>query len=488
MVEGHNARVASPETRPRHGGRTHRPSAPPRVPAPYSAQSSERVERRATFMRRSLAGADVVGALVAIAVASLLTQGHLHPEMLASTPLLVLVAKLSGLYDRDEIVLHRSTIDELPALVRLAATGAMVLWVTHTWLGRVEVAVLGVLLLVAIFAARSVARSVVSRAMSPERCIIVGDRAAIDRLTAALERHVDVVGVVPLGTGAHDTLGDMAPDLAIEPLARETRADRVLVAPSVHVDPDVPLAIVTRSKALGLHVSILPRMLEVVGSSVAFDHVNGMVMLGVNRFGLTRSSALVKRMMDVVGATLMLVAAAPVMLCAAIAIRIESPGPVLFRQRRVGRNGAPFTLLKFRSMVDGADALRAELRELSIGGDGMFKAPADPRVTRVGRFLRRTSIDELPQLLNVLKGEMSLVGPRPLVHDEDRRIAGWHRRRLHLTPGLTGPWQVLGSPERRVPLREMVTIDYLYAANWSLWSDIKVLLRTVAHVVGARGV
>jgi lipopolysaccharide/colanic/teichoic acid biosynthesis glycosyltransferase len=176
------------------------------------------------------------------------------------------------------------------------------------------------------------------------------------------------------------------------------------------------------------------------------------------------------------------------MALATIAIRLESAGPILFRQQRVGRNGEPFTMLKFRTMFDGADQMREELRALSNAGDGMFKVRDDPRVTRVGRFLRRTSLDEMPQFINVLRGEMSLVGPRPLVADEDARIAGWHRRRLHLTPGLTGPWQVLGSGESRVPLRDMVTIDYLYAANWTLWSDAKVLLRTVAHVVRARGV
>jgi lipopolysaccharide/colanic/teichoic acid biosynthesis glycosyltransferase len=229
-------------------------------------------------------------------------------------------------------------------------------------------------------------------------------------------------------------------------------------------------------------------MFEVIGSSVQFDHVDGLVMLGVHRFGLSRSSQVVKRTMDVCGAALALVIAAPVMALVALAIRLEGPGPILYRQKRVGRNGQLFTMLKFRTMVPGAHQLREELRALSSAGDGMFKVRDDPRVTKVGRFLRKTSLDELPQFINVLGGEMSLVGPRPLVIDEDARIAGWHRRRLDLTPGLTGPWQVLGSRDNRVPLRDMVTIDYLYAANWSIWSDVKVLLRTVAHVCRAKGV
>jgi lipopolysaccharide/colanic/teichoic acid biosynthesis glycosyltransferase len=157
---------------------------------------------------------------------------------------------------------------------------------------------------------------------------------------------------------------------------------------------------------------------------------------------------------------------------------------VLFRQTRVGRDGQTFEMLKYRSMHDGADARKAELLERNES-DGLFKIADDPRITRVGRFLRKTSLDELPQLVNVLRGQMSLVGPRPLVVEDDRRVEGWYRRRLHLTPGITGEWQVFGAA--RIPLREMVTIDYLYVSNWSLWADVKILLRTIPCVVGRRG-
>jgi lipopolysaccharide/colanic/teichoic acid biosynthesis glycosyltransferase len=207
-------------------------------------------------------------------------------------------------------------------------------------------------------------------------------------------------------------------------------------------------------------------------------------VLGVRRFGLTRSSARVKRATDLLGAGLGILATAPVMAVLAILIRLDSHGPVFFRQDRVGRNGRPFEMLKFRSMVDGAEARRAELEAFNES-DGVFKIAEDPRVTRIGRFLRKTSLDELPQLLNVLRGDMSLVGPRPLVADEDALVQGFHRRRLHLTPGMTGPWQILGA--RKVPLQEMVTIDYLYIANWSLWTDVKIMLRTVVHMLSRRG-
>ena len=141
-------------------------------------------------------------------------------------------------------------------------------------------------------------------------------------------------------------------------------------------------------------------------------------------------------------------------------------------------------MLKFRTMVDGADSMKDGLRGLNEAA-GLFKIEADPRITRLGRLLRRSSLDELPQLFNVIRGNMSLVGPRPLVVDEDERVTGYDRRRLQLTPGMTGRWQILGSA--RIPLSEMVKIDYLYVANWSVWLDLKILLQTIGFVAYRRG-
>jgi lipopolysaccharide/colanic/teichoic acid biosynthesis glycosyltransferase len=175
---------------------------------------------------------------------------------------------------------------------------------------------------------------------------------------------------------------------------------------------------------------------------------------------------------------------APLLALLAAIVRLDSSGPSLYRQTRVGRGGRPFTMLKLRTMVDGADVLKPGLRPLNEA-EGLFKIAADPRITRVGRWLRRLSLDELPQLINVLRGEMSLVGPRPLVLEDDRQITGLDRRRLHLSPGMTGHWQVLGGA--RVPLAEMTQLDYRYVAAWSLWSDVKILLRTVPYVLGRHG-
>ncbi len=200
--------------------------------------------------------------------------------------------------------------------------------------------------------------------------------------------------------------------------------------------------------------------------------------------GLSRSARLLKRTLDVIGATILLIIGAPLLLLIAAAIRLEGPGPVFFRQTRVGRDGRPFRIVKFRTMVVGADALKESLRDLNEAS-GLFKIAADPRITRVGGMVRKTCLDEVPQLLNVLRGEMSLVGPRPLIPEEDCKIVGWQRLRLETAPGMTGHWQILGGA--RIPLEEMVAIDCRYVSNWTIWSDLGTLVRTVPCVLARRG-
>jgi lipopolysaccharide/colanic/teichoic acid biosynthesis glycosyltransferase len=215
---------------------------------------------------------------------------------------------------------------------------------------------------------------------------------------------------------------------------------------------------------------------------------DGVAAVRVPHFGLSRSSAAIKRAFDVLSAAVAIAVFAPLMLAAALWIKLDTPGPVLFRQTRVGRDGRHFSIWKFRSMVDGADAMKLDLLHLNDAGAGLFKIMADPRITRSGRWLRRTRMDELPQLFNVLRGEMSIVGPRPLVVEEDARIVGRDRRRLHLMPGITGPWQILGRYSHMLPIEEMAKLDYMYVANWSLWEDVCILLRTAGLVAGRRGV
>jgi lipopolysaccharide/colanic/teichoic acid biosynthesis glycosyltransferase len=201
--------------------------------------------------------------------------------------------------------------------------------------------------------------------------------------------------------------------------------------------------------------------------------------------GLSQPARLLKRAFDLLGASLLLILGAPLLLVIALAIRLEGPGPVFFRQTRVGRDGRSFRIVKFRTMVVGADALKESLRELNEAS-GLFKIADDPRITRVGGVVRRSCLDEVPQLFNVLKGEMSLVGPRPLIPEEDCKIVGWRRVRLQTAPGMTGHWQVLGAA--RIPLEEMVAIDCRYIENWSIWGDLWTLARTVPCVLARRGI
>jgi lipopolysaccharide/colanic/teichoic acid biosynthesis glycosyltransferase len=189
--------------------------------------------------------------------------------------------------------------------------------------------------------------------------------------------------------------------------------------------------------------------------------------------------------MDIVGSALLLLVFAPAMLAIALAIKVSSGGPVLFSQVRVGRANRRFRMFKFRTMIVGADALKGDLEHLNEAPYPLFKIADDPRVTRVGRVIRRLSLDELPQLWNVLRGDMSLVGPRPLVPAEDEQVIGWHRARLDISPGLTGQWQVMG--RTAIPLSEMVKLDYRYIADWSLWNDLKLLVRTAPVVLLRRG-
>jgi exopolysaccharide biosynthesis polyprenyl glycosylphosphotransferase len=261
--------------------------------------------------------------------------------------------------------------------------------------------------------------------------------------------------------------------------------DRVIIAPTT-TDAHGVTELIRVAKGAGVRVSVLPRMFEVVGSAVEFDDVDGLTMLGVRPFGLSRSSRLLKRAFDMVVTGLGVIAVSPILLAIAIAIRLDSKGPILFRQVRVGRDGRHFKIFKFRSMVVDAEEQKERLRQFNEVGDGMFKLAGDPRITRVGNLLRRTSLDELPQLLNVLKGEMSLIGPRPERPDFARLFGESIYRydeRHRVKAGITG-WAQVHGLRGKTSLRDRVEWDNFYIENWSLWLDVKILLMTCWAVVG----
>ena len=505
-VETGNGTDAGLQWSPPLAGTTGATSAAGRRRRPVGAIAEARgpvaCTRRDALFRRALLAADVVAILTAliltVALSSRRVPLHLTWESIAGVPLLLIGAKLLGLYDRDETLLRKTTLDEAPKLFQLATLSTLVAWlagrvVVAGTLDRKEALFLWLALGGLLVLSRATARGIALRLGPAERCLFIGDersaRVVSSKLTghgginAKVVAHLDMDQVAPWSTDAFS-----APRLAeIRDLAQTLDVHRAIIAPGWGADADAgeTLNLVRTLKAVGVRVSVLPRMLEVVGSSVEFDDLHGVTLMGVRRFDLTRSSAALKRAFDVLGASIGLLAIAPLLIAFAIAVKLDSRGPILFRQLRVGRHGRRFYMLKFRTMVPEAEAMKDSLRDRNEAQEGLFKIAEDPRVTRMGGFLRKTALDELPQLLNIVRGEMSLVGPRPLVVEEDERIEGWHRRRLELMPGMTGPWQILGPA--RVPLKEMVALDYLYVANWSLWTDVKILLRTVPHVLGRRG-
>ena len=234
-----------------------------------------------------------------------------------------------------------------------------------------------------------------------------------------------------------------------------------------------------------VHISIVPRYFELFASNAAIEDVEGMPIVSLPPMRLSRVVRLVKRGVDIAGAACGLLVLTPLLAVVALAIKLDSKGPVFFRQSRRGRGGSTFRIVKFRTMFTDAERQRFDLAGLNEVTGPLFKMRKDPRITRVGGFLRKTSIDELPQLWNVLRGEMSLVGPRPFVVHEADQITGWAGRRADITPGITGLWQILGRND--LTFEEMTKLDYVYVTNWSLWWDLKILLRTIPVVLARRG-
>jgi exopolysaccharide biosynthesis polyprenyl glycosylphosphotransferase len=230
---------------------------------------------------------------------------------------------------------------------------------------------------------------------------------------------------------------------------------------------------------------LVPDFYELSLDRVDVAYLHGVPLIGLREPSLSGVNRLLKRATDLAFASLVLAVLSPLLMLVAIAIKLDSPGPVLFRQLRVGRGGRQFWFYKFRSMRADAEAEYWRLQEQNEASGPIFKMKNDPRVTRVGRFIRRTSIDELPQLLNVLQGTMSAVGPRPPLPREVEQYEEWHLRRLSGSPGMTGLWQVSGRSE--LTFDEMVLLDIWYIENWSLALDLKIALRTIPAVLFEKG-
>jgi exopolysaccharide biosynthesis polyprenyl glycosylphosphotransferase len=319
------------------------------------------------------------------------------------------------------------------------------------------------------------------------RTIIIGSGPASEELNERLVRDsyagYQVVGHFDAPAGSGAALGPWLDGL--DQLIESTSAEALAVTPSDSIASDAIRQLAWRLEGRSIDLLIAPAMMDITGPRLSVRPAAGLPLLHLDEAVLSRSQRVSKRVLDLVGSLGMVVLLSPVMITSAVAVKLSSKGPVIFRQVRVGRGGSSFTMLKFRTMIRDADAQREDLRLKHDLKDPMFKMAQDPRITSVGRFLRRWSIDELPQLFNVIGGSMSLVGPRPHPLDDVDRYELEAYRRLALKPGLTGLWQVEGRSD--LTWTEALQLDLYYVETWSLSGDIVLLARTVRAVIRGRG-
>jgi exopolysaccharide biosynthesis polyprenyl glycosylphosphotransferase len=460
--------------------------------------------RRGWLVRRALASADVAGILLAFALTQLAFSGSQVEADRVGTgveillfalalPMWVVLGRLYGLYAGGEERADHSSVDDFFGVFNMLTVGA---WLFFALAYVLEFAnpsfpklgLFWLLAIVLVVCGRTLARSLVRRADAYiQNTVVVGAGHVGQRVARKLLQHpeygVNIIGFVDehprvLGQGLEE-LSVIGSTAQLPELVEELAVERVIVAFSAAPYAETVRLIRTLGE-LGVQVDVVPRLFDVLGPHMRVHAAEGLPLLGLTPMRLSRSSLFLKRALDVLVASVALLLLAPLLAVVAIAIKLDSPGPVFFRQVRMGRNGATFTILKLRTMTADADARKGEVAHLNkhlMGDPRMFKVSHDPRVTRLGAFLRRYSLDELPQFVNVLRGEMSLVGPRPLILDEHRHLDDWARKRLDLKPGITGLWQVLGRDD--IPFEEMVGLDYRYVSNWSLANDFKLILKTV---------
>jgi exopolysaccharide biosynthesis polyprenyl glycosylphosphotransferase len=433
---------------------------------------------RDSLLRRMLAIADISTALLVALSFALFPGGTLVEAFWAAVfaPAWIVLAKLAGLYDRDQRSLRHLTVDELPAIVvwTLAATVATSLFLLLTPAGAPGIAVAlccwGVAVLVAIVL-RSAARFLWRRIVPRERTLIVGAGPLADATRRKLELfpdiHVEVVA----------QRDELQPEAGLD-------VDRIMLA-SQSIDEATLADLLDVCREKRIKLSVVPPARGMFGTAVRLDHIGDLPVVEYTTWDISRSTLFLKRMLDLTVGSVALVLLAPLFAIVAVAIRIESGGPAIFTQLRAGMDGRPFRMRKFRTMVVDAEERLPQLVAFDTLRDPMFKLPNDPRVTRVGRWLRRWSLDELPQLFNLVRGDMSLVGPRPEQVELVERYAPEQRFRLVVKPGLTGPMQVYG--RGRLTFDERLAVEREYIENLSLRRDLHLLALTVSAVVSGKG-
>jgi exopolysaccharide biosynthesis polyprenyl glycosylphosphotransferase len=483
-------------------------------PVPLPSSSDERAQAHALPMPKGRARFGPRLALVAsdLAALTLCLSGALYfvhqkspsprwdsvlfANVVLSLPLLAVVGisfALNNLYAKAPGQVLKSSFSELHDIIYgLGIAGCAVLGFDHLFGSLQREATLQPLTIViallfasvAIPVLRAVSRAAL-RAVKVEqfRVLIVGSGMMARHLLRYLswDPRITVVGCVDddpaPGTAVLGTIDDLPQ------LVEDLHVDQVMVGFSrTH-----PTEAILRLQSLNNHVaiSIVPRYFELLTWRSTVKEIAGLALIDVAPARLNVAARTVKRTFDLVVGGLTLFFTLPVLAAAAIAIKVNSPGPVLFRQERIGRDNKPFAMYKLRTMSIDAEGMRSQLDTANEVDGPLFKMQIDPRVTKVGRFLRKTSLDELPQLFNVLRGDMALVGPRPFIPSESNSIDGSALRRFEVRPGMTGLWQVSGRSE--LTFDELQRLDYLYVASWSIWWDMRILWVTPARVFRGSG-
>ena len=421
-----------------------------------------------------------------------------HVWALIAIPIWILIAKVDNLYDRDSRRIRHSTLDELPGLLATAAITIAVAWgITGLLDAHLTSSVMLVIGTAAFFVTillRSAVRWTYHQVAAAERTLVIGSgakaRLVANRLRVQGGDHLELVGY--LGQNVSDSLDGPAdagaryfgPPGELAGIADEQRINRVVIADD-ELSARAVSEIIAACRSSRVSVTMVPANQSVLGPGTELNRIAEVPMLDFQFGDPPRSTMAIKRTMDLIVSVSMLTLTAPLLALAALAIRLDSRGPVFFRQVRVGRDGRDFTMYKLRTMIADAEEQLDSLIDLDALDEPAFKIVDDPRVTRVGKVLRRSSFDEVPQFINVLKGDMSLVGPRP---EEEAVVALYdqrQRQRLRVKPGLTGPMQVAG--RGGLTFEERLALERDYVDNLTITGDVKILLRTPRAVVRGDG-
>lgn len=411
--------------------------------------------------------------------------------------LLPIAFKIEGLYDQRR---EASWLDEAYSIFSGTLIGIAVLvflffYVRPLVYSRLMLFYLFVLIVILVSLSRLVLRLILGRlrrrGIGVERVLIVGagdiGRTVMRNMIAQPELGYQIVGFVDDDPDKRVNIGRVHALGSIHDLPavlHQQPVDQVIITLPWDSHRQI-MQIIADCEGTGVRTRIVPDLFQLSLSRVQIDTLNGVPLIGVKAMSIRGWNLALKRLIDIVVSGVLLCLNAPLLFVVALLIKWDSPGPVLFRQKRVGRAGQMFTVFKFRSMRFGAENERYQLAGQNEASGPLFKIRHDPRITRAGRWLRRLSLDELPQLYNVFRGEMSLVGPRPAIPAEVEQYQEWHRRRLDVSPGMTGLWQVSGRSE--LTFDEMVMLDLFYAENWSLGLDFKILVRTIPTMLLGTG-